>query len=400
MRTYVMMSFPSATDTQATVDRARRQRARRWTHIALAGACGFLTPPAGSPAGAAIGEGPASQAKCLAPAGAPLRVVIAGSRPFVVTSSAGEVSGLSVDVWKALESLLCRKSTPTTAHSVAEALATVAGGKADVAVGPISITSTRAERVAFTHPYFEADLAILAPASRSLLDRIRPFLTRAFLAGACFLVGVLILVGAAVWLAERRDNPEQFPSRFFAGIGNGVWMALVTMTTVGYGDRVPRTTTGRVLVGFWMTFSMIFASSLTAFIASALTLSQIEGPTIARIDDLRGRRVGVVGQTTSQVFVDQNGGRYVAADDLDAAIASLLRGDTEAVVFDRPMLRDYLKRHPERRLRLSETSYEPQSYGFAVRPGDSAIRRSLDVAILRLRESGRLDHIIESRLGP
>jgi polar amino acid transport system substrate-binding protein len=388
------------TDSSAADDRAPRPYAQRRTTVTLAGACGFLLFIAGSLACAAFESGSTLRTECLAPKGAPLRVVVAGSRPFVVTSSAGGVSGISVDVWKSVERALCRKSTIMTKSGVAEALAMVTRGQADVAVGPISITSARAERVAFTHPYFEADLAILAPASRSLLDRVRPFLTRAFLAGVCFLCGVLVLVGAAVWLAERRGNPEQFPPRFFAGVGNGIWMALVTMTTVGYGDRVPRTTMGRVLVGVWMTFSMIFASSLTAFIASALTLSQIEGPMISSIDDLRGRPVGVVGGTTSQAFVDQNGGRCVAADDLDAAVASLLRGNVDAVVFDRPMIRDYLRRHPERRLRLSESSYEPQSYGFAVRPGDGAIRRAMDVAILRLRESDRLSRIVDSWLGP
>ncbi len=87
---------------------------------------------------------------------------------------------------------------------------------------------------------------------------------------------MLLGVGTLLWLAERRDNPEQFPATPVRGIGNGVWLALVTMTTVGYGDRVPITTAGRVMAGVWMVIALISASSLTAGIATALTLSQLE----------------------------------------------------------------------------------------------------------------------------
>ena len=43
-------------------------------------------------------------------------------------------------------------------------------------------------------------------------------------------------VGSLIWLAERRRNAEQFAEPL-AGIGSGMWFALVTLTTVGYGDK-------------------------------------------------------------------------------------------------------------------------------------------------------------------
>jgi len=51
----------------------------------------------------------------------------------------------------------------------------------------------------------------------------------------------VVLVGAAVaYRAEHPTNPG------FATFGDALWWAIVTLTTVGYGDIVPKTTAGRV----------------------------------------------------------------------------------------------------------------------------------------------------------
>jgi polar amino acid transport system substrate-binding protein len=328
-----------------------------------------------------------------------LRVVAVGSEPFVVAGETGAPpSGFSVDVWSALADSIGAETELTVAEEVPEALAMVAAGDADVAIGPISITAMRAREVRFIQPYFHSSLGILAPAAGSLLDRFAPFLTSAFLIGASALAAVLLLVGMLFWLAERRGNPEHFPAVGLAGIGNGLWLALVTMTTVGYGDRVPLSGLGRVLAGVWMLVSLVIASSLTAFLATALTLSQMAGPSIETSAELGGRDVGVVAGTTSEQFVLDSRARPVAAADIAEAVDQLLAGETDAVVFDRPILRYALSQRPDTALALSPLSYRPQNYGFAVAFG-SPLAPDLDVALLALQEAGGLEGIEERWLG-
>jgi len=63
----------------------------------------------------------------------------------------------------------------------------------------------------------------------------------------------------------RFVDHDNFPS-----IGLGVWWALQTVTTVGYGDVVPTTVGGRVVGGFVMVIGIAFISFVTAGVTSTL----------------------------------------------------------------------------------------------------------------------------------
>ena len=83
-------------------------------------------------------------------------------------------------------------------------------------------------------------------------------------------VVVIILLGATGFaLTEPREGTwlEQF--------GRGAWWALVTLTTVGYGDVVPVTTLGRlvgsaVILGGVVTLAMVTATVASVFIEQKL----------------------------------------------------------------------------------------------------------------------------------
>lgn len=57
-----------------------------------------------------------------------------------------------------------------------------------------------------------------------------------------FLVLGIILFSSGIYYAEVGDNEANFPS-----IPDTFWFSLVTMTTVGYGDKVPKTATGKMI---------------------------------------------------------------------------------------------------------------------------------------------------------
>jgi voltage-gated potassium channel len=67
--------------------------------------------------------------------------------------------------------------------------------------------------------------------------------------------------GAAFTAAEQGHNPA------VTNTWDGVWFALVTITTVGYGDIVPHTDTGRVIASIIMIVGLGFLAILTGAIA-------------------------------------------------------------------------------------------------------------------------------------
>ncbi|MEM6441416.1 MAG: ion transporter [Pseudomonadota bacterium] len=59
---------------------------------------------------------------------------------------------------------------------------------------------------------------------------------------ASFAAAALLFVSTGIYIAERQAQPEAFGS-----IPRSAWWAVVTMTTVGYGDVTPVTATGKVI---------------------------------------------------------------------------------------------------------------------------------------------------------
>lgn len=329
---------------------------------------------------------------------APLRIVAAGNEPFV---GAGDPpsTGIALELWRDVAEGMDLEWELRQVDSAQAAVDAVAAGEADVAVGPISITAARAAEVSFTQPWFQGALAIAARTEgETLWQRIRPFATKAFLGGVASLLGVLVLVGLLFWVTERKANPEHFPASPMAGVANGVWLALVTMTTVGYGDRAPVTPAGRIVASVWMVLAMLTASSLTAFLATALTLSQIDAGEVRAVEDLVGRRVAVPAGTTAVGFVRRQGGRVVEVDGIEEGVDRLVAGGVDAVVFDRPALRWHLSQRGGDDVALSRASYEPVGYGFAF-PHGSALRPLVNVGLLELSENGVTQRIAEAWLG-
>jgi voltage-gated potassium channel len=70
---------------------------------------------------------------------------------------------------------------------------------------------------------------------------------------------ITLAAGLLMTVVDR----ENFPS-----VGSGLWWAVQTVTTVGYGDHVPTTVAGRLVAAGVMLFGIGFLTVITAAITS------------------------------------------------------------------------------------------------------------------------------------
>ena len=108
---------------------------------------------------------------------------------------------------------------------------------------------------------------------------------------ARILASVTVVVTIVAGVLMHFTDPKTFPS-----IGGGLWWAVQTVTTVGYGDVVPASTTGRLVAALVMLFGIGFLTVVTAAITSTFietTRRRIEGARtdtlVARLDDIATR---------------------------------------------------------------------------------------------------------------
>jgi len=156
-----------------------------------------------------------------------------------------------------------------------------------------------------------------------------------------FLFFMVTIFACLMWLAEHEENSAEFPKRFIDGIDDGIWWAVVTVTTVGYGDKAPKTAMGRIIACVWMLLGLALGSILVGHMSERFTSN------IASAGDgdfsLSYKRVCGYPVTFRQPWLE--GFIFTAVEAADvAACAQLYReGAVDAILMDQPIM-SYFRR--------------------------------------------------------
>ncbi|KRF28552.1 hypothetical protein ASG91_08895 [Phycicoccus sp. Soil802] len=103
-------------------------------------------------------------------------------------------------------------------------------------------------------------LAFLRILNRSAAGNLANRVTTYVIGAAVMAVGL----GAVAVLDAEQDDPKAN----IISIGDALWWAATTVTTVGYGDRYPVTTTGRIISITLMVVGIALVGAITASIAA------------------------------------------------------------------------------------------------------------------------------------
>lgn len=288
--------------------------------------------------------------------------------------------GITIQLWEHIASELDLEYRYEE-RDIAGLLAGVENGELYAAASALTITADREEQVDFTHPFYVTGLGIaVAYTPTNIWQAFLAVFSAEFLYIVGFLFIVLLFWGALVWAAERRANAEEFGGSPVQGIGSGFWWAAVTMTTVGYGDKSPRSFAGRVIGLIWMFMAVIIISFFTASIASSLTVTQLDSR-IAGEDDLAFVRVGILENSATQLYMDEHNLRYTHFSSIDAGLKAISEGQVDAFVHDAPIIRYESSRSFRNEVRVLPNTFNDQYYGIAL-PAEAPYRNEINKLLL------------------
>ena len=140
-----------------------------------------------------------------------------------------------------------------------------------------------------------------------LIPSVRQVLLRNHL-GYTLLIAIVFTVVSGILISQV--DPA------ISSIGDGIWFAWVTLTTVGYGDVVPESTAGRLIGGVLIFLGLIFFSLIRANIAAFLvrrdveTVERKEGTVRHQIKDLQAQ-LDRIEQSVERLQVRETDGQRV-----------------------------------------------------------------------------------------
>jgi voltage-gated potassium channel len=109
---------------------------------------------------------------------------------------------------------------------------------------------------------------------------------------AAIIAAFTVLITLAGGVLARLVDHQEYPT-----IGKGLWFALQTVTTVGYGDVTPKHTDGRIIAAVVMLSGIGFLAVITASVTASLIESsrrrfvESEGDMARRLEEVTDRLV-------------------------------------------------------------------------------------------------------------
>jgi polar amino acid transport system substrate-binding protein len=308
-----------------------------------------------------------------------LIIGITEAPPFVKYEN-GTYSGLSIESWNLVNKSLDTNYIFKSYENLAQLLKAVETGEVDLSINPITVTDKRMERMDFSQPYFISYTGVARKNESAIWTYLSNIFSWNFFSALLILVGVIFIFGFLVWIFERKRNPEEF-SPGGRGIFQGFWWSAVTMTTVGYGDKSPRSFGGRFVGLIWMFMAIIMISTLTAGIASSLTVQNIQDE-IGSIQDLERFEVITVKSSSAQELLDQYQISSMKVSNIDEGIEALLRDETTTLVYDKPIL-NYLIEEKDlgNELVVLEKNLKRDYYSYSF-PKDSPLLNTIDPILI------------------
>ena len=280
-----------------------------------------------------------------------------------------------------------------------ELLDGVSRGDLDAGIGPLTINAEREKLFDFTHSFFNTGLGVVVKKEpdASIFSILRHIMRGERLRTIGVILLALALITVLIFFCERRyakDKPDK-ANEARSNLWSSLWWSLVIL--IGKNDRHPASVGGRILALSWMVISLIIFASLTALIASALTVTELKVK-INSPNDLVRVRLATVNSSTSEGFLNRERINFRSAANINAAFKLLAENKIDAIVYDKPLLRYLVKRNYANEFEVLSFTFEPQKYGFAIKEGKQELEE-INRSVLARTQASYWADLIYRHLG-
>ncbi len=292
---------------------------------------------------------------------AALRIAVVPIEPLVIEEAADIYDGLAVAMWEnvAARAELTYTYVDASADSAAGMLAR---GEVDLWLAATPRTGSR-DTTSHSPIYYSSTMAVARRDGNSYVKVVRGLFQPAFFGIVAGLSVLLLIIGTIIYLIERKANEDEFGGKVHEGIGAGFWWAGVTLTTIGYGDKAPKTFAGRAVAMLWMLVGLGVSATLTAAIVS---LASGDSARLKLPDDLRGERNVVLANGAIAPYFDRLGIDYETVATVEEGFG--LVKDEKADFFAAPRMKmDHFTKSNSTSLTVQNSRLVPEYYAVGFR---------------------------------
>lgn len=273
--------------------------------------------------------------------------------------------------------------------SFEELLDNIKNNKVDLAVAGISLTSTREKDMDFSYGYLDDGIGILTSGrQKTYFESWIEIFWRIRWAITLTLICIIL-----IYFAEKRDQDK--PDAINT-IEDSAWWVWSMGTTVGPGDKTPKTKIGR-----WLSIilSFVLISVVLPVYLEEFTSNRSESivSDINNLQDLQLVKVSTVYGTTNQDEIT----RIVKPENLflttniESSYKLLVDKQVDAVVYDYSSLKyDFNEKNMSKTgLILIDKIFKSVPYAIAIPKNNKEIYKEIKVALRKIQENGTYDRI-------
>ena len=346
-------------------------------------------------AGAAVGQ-PAAAATVDTPPTPPadtVRVAMTELLPFVEDRD-GRPVGFYAEIWQVVASELDVDTEVVWIDEFGRLLPSLDEDRADVVVAPLTPTAEREARYDFSSSVVASGPQLgfhqRSRQAGGLFSALTSPPVRRILLAA---VAGLLVLAHLIWLVERNRDEEEgtdFAPTYVRGIWDGFWWATVTVTTVGYGDKSPKSVGGRAVALLAMLLSLFLVGAFVSQVTEILQASR-SAPPVSGLDDVGDRPVGVVEASSFARYVEVRGITTRSYTSQAAVFEAAEAGEVDLVVANPFALATIGPDHGIEPLGgVFYTEFE--TFGLAQ---GSPWREPINQVLAELHASGEIDEIVD-----